>query len=193
LGFLCGPDKKRIVSNPKTAGQPRYETLSGNKLTSGYASEHQRNHIAIGLKDFYRPFIRKMKPFTKDDFPIRIEWDFYTTVDTPNFDMDNFWFYLKYFLDTLKEGYDPRDNRKYEPIIPDDNIRYITHPASPRLIPVTDFEDRKFVFRFYRDNRKEILDHNLWEKASNTPFLLNDPPKDLLLSGAHMILKRKPS
>ena len=160
-GFLIGPDGNRVVANPRTAGKPRYETLSGNKLTSGYATPFTRNKISSALKDFYRPFVRQLEPLGLEDFPIRIEWDFYTTVDVANFDMGNFWFYYKYFEDSLHETEDHRGNT-FEPIIPDDNVRYVTHPPGPRLFPVDDFEDRRFVFRIYSDRRPELLQHELW-------------------------------
>ena len=151
-GFLVDIDGNRIIANPRTAGKPRYETLSGNKLTSGYATPFTRTMISNKLKDFYRPFVKSMRVMT--DLPIRMEWDFYTTVDKPNFDLSNFWFYLKYFEDTLVS----------EGIIPDDSVQFITHSASPRLIPVNKFAQRKFVFRFYHDDRS-VLNHPVWDKT----------------------------
>jgi len=149
-GFLVDADGVRVIKNPRAAGTPRYEVLSGNKITSGYATPHIRNRISSALKDFYRPHVQKMKPITQ--YPLRVEWEFWTTVDPANFDMSNFWFYYKYFEDTLtREG-----------IIPDDSVQFITSPASPILVPIEDFEDRKFIFRFYQDDRPVIREHDLW-------------------------------
>lgn len=36
----------------------------------------------------------------------------------------------------------------------------------PKLYPVEHFKDRKFVFRFYRDTRPEILNHPLWRRKT---------------------------
>ena len=150
-GFLVDAEGERIVSNPRSHGKPKYEYLSGNTLTSGYSTPFMRSRIAREMHNFYAPFVRSMRPMT--EYPLRIEWDFYTTVDKPDFDLSNFWFYLKYFEDTLTS----------EKIIPDDNISYITHSASPKLIPVDSFTQRKFVFRFYLDEREEIKNHPLWK------------------------------
>lgn len=149
-GFLVSSDGERVIKNPRVAGTPKHEVLSGNKITSGYATPHIRNKISGALKDFYRPHVRRMIPIT--EFPLRIEWEFWTTVDPANFDMSNFWFYYKYFEDTLVT----------EGIIPDDSVQFVTSPAAPILVPVENFEDRKFVFRFYQDDRPVIRDHELW-------------------------------
>lgn len=85
-------------------------------------------------------------------FPLRIEWDFYTVLGQADWDMDNMSFYWKYLQDTLVE----------ESIIPEDNIKYITFPPSGKLYPVEDWEDRKFIIRFYHDDRSEIT--KLWKK-----------------------------
>jgi hypothetical protein len=46
-----------------------------------------------------------------------------------------------------------------EGIIFDDSPLYITRPGSaPLYVPIDDPEDRKIVFRFYHDKRKEIAD-----------------------------------
>jgi hypothetical protein len=149
-GRLVDKDGELVIANPRVHGKPRYEPLSGNKLTSGYSTPFMRNKIATSLKDFYRPYIKSMRVMT--DFPIQMDWEFHTTVDRPNFDLSNFWFYLKYFEDTLVT----------EGIIPDDSIKYITRSASPLLVPVDKFSSRKFVFRFYHDKRPQIQDNPVW-------------------------------
>jgi len=157
-GLLVDSSGEKVIANPRSVGKPRYEALSGNKLTSGYSSPFIRNKIATSLHEFYRPFVKSMRSITT--FPIRMEWDFYTTITTTNFDLSNFWFYLKYFEDTLAE----------EGIIPDDNIEFITHSASPKLIPVPRFGQRKFVFRFYHDDRDDF--------KRLEPWSLNQIPQD---------------
>jgi len=154
-GFLLDPEGNRVLKNPRAAGTPKFEVLSGNKITSGYSTPHIRNRISTALKDFYRPFVRQMKPFQV--FPLRVKWEFWTTVDPANFDMSNFWFYYKYFEDTMTA----------EGIIPDDSVQFVTSPAAPILVPVDDFDDRKFVFRFYQDDRPVLRDHDLWKGHFN--------------------------
>jgi len=151
-GFLINTDGDRIISNPRVAGKAKYETLSGNKLTSGYSSPHIRNKIAGELKDFYRPFVRCMSEIT--EFPLRMEWELHTTVDRNNFDLSNLWFYLKYFEDTMVA----------EGIIPDDSIQFITASASPTLFPVHNFWERQFVFKIYHDDREILSQFTHWSE-----------------------------
>lgn len=150
-GLLVDEHGERLIANPRTIGKPRWEALSGNKLTSGYASPFTRNKIASALKEFYAPFVKSMRPITK--FPLRMEWEFHTTVTQTNFDLSNFWFYLKYFEDTLV----------IEGVIPDDSVEFITHAAAPMLVPVEKFGQRKFVFRFFHDDRTVFQGRKPWD------------------------------
>lgn len=150
--YLRDENGDKVVANPRAAGTPNYEPLSGNRFFSGYGSHHVRRTLTAGLKDFYRPYVNKMDKITK--FPIRIDWDFHTTLNSADWDMDNMHFYWKYLQDTLVE----------EDIIPEDNIKYITFPPAGRFIPVKEWIDRKFVFRFYKDTRTEIQE--LWNERN---------------------------
>ncbi len=168
FGILRDQNNEKVIANPKVVGTPRYEILSGNKIVTGYGSHHTRNKVSNALKDFFRPFARTLAPFEEEDFPLRVEWDFYTSLDRINFDLSNFWFYYKYFEDSLHEKKNPVTKEELIPILPDDNVQYITHPPGPRLIPVDSFEDRRFVFRFYHDNRIEITKNNVWSNLART-------------------------
>lgn len=164
-------EKRRVIKNKKNKDKPRYLKLSGNDIISGYASPHIRAKIARELKNFYRPYIQD---FVKTNgqittFPLQIEWDLYTTVDRSNFDLDNLFFYYKYFEDTLFESESKdeselsREGEDIIPLIPDDNIQYVTKPGSaPKLIPINNWNDRKFVFKFYHDRRKILQQYELW-------------------------------
>lgn len=165
-GYLVDENNKKIIANPKTAGKPKYEVLSGNKLKAGFGSPHIRAKIVKELKKFYRPFVQeyidKHGPIT--EFPLRIEWDVYTTVEEekPNWDADNLDFYFKYFQDCLFEttckynDYAKYKGKKLKQLIPNDTVEYITFPSMPKIIPIDNWDDRKFVFRFYKDNRPEL-------------------------------------
>jgi hypothetical protein len=153
-GYLCVEDGSKKIANPQAAGTPRYEALSGNSLMTGYGSYHTRNKITEELKKFYRKPVRnQLKPIKF--FPLIITWDFYTTLGEANWDLDNMFFYWKYLQDVLVD----------QNIIPDDTVEYITYPPSARMVPVENWEDRKFVFKFYQDERRLIhatyKDHNL--------------------------------
>lgn len=159
---------KRVIANPRSAGTPKTEKLSGNNLISGYGSHHVRSKIIRELKNFYRPYvqkhIKKHGPIT--DFPIRIEWEVHTVVnDNPNWDASNLFFYYKYFEDCLFEKTEIDNkglknplykNKELLQMIPDDNVKYITHPGSAKIIPVDDWNNRKFIFKFYKDDRPEL-------------------------------------
>lgn len=153
-GFLLDKEGNRIVKNKRTAGTPKIEKMSGNSLLTGYSTPHMRTRISNELKDYFRPFVKKaIREFGLiKKFPIRIEWEVYTTVDNPVWDLSNLFFYYKYFEDTLhREG-----------MIPDDNIKYVTHSPGPKLIPVDDWEKRKFIFTIHDDSRRELC-REPWE------------------------------
>lgn len=153
-GYLEDKDTgERLISNPRRANKPSYESMSGNKFISDTVPGRQAM-LKNGLKDFYRPFVEdQLTPI--EEFPIYIRWEIHTPPDRNGnyFDLSNLFFYRKYLEDVLFEV-DP-------PIVPDDNIKYITHHEKC-IIPVDEWEDRKFVFEFYTDNRQEINDSDFW-------------------------------
>lgn len=151
-------NNKKILANPQAAGTPKYEVLSGNNFMSGYGSPHIRAKLVGELKNFYRPFVQEYAKqhgsITK--FPLKVEWDCYTTVEEdPNWDADNLHFYYKYFQDALHESEDP-NGKKLIQLIPEDSVKYIISPPGPRIIPVDNWNERKFIFKLYYDNRKEL-------------------------------------
>jgi hypothetical protein len=139
--------KKPLVRNKASINKPRYLQLSGNAIISGFSTPHLRNLISSFLHSYYTKHIKTVLPLDASKYPIRIEWDIHTTLDPiVEWDLSNLFFYNKYFEDALKEN----------GIIIDDNWKYITHSSSPRLIPIQEWDERKFVFRFYTDNRPEL-------------------------------------
>jgi hypothetical protein len=60
-----------------------------------------------------------------------------------NWDLDNLWIYTKCIQDLLVE----------EGIMPDDNIQFVSKPAAPEFFPISNEEDRKLVFKIYKDER----------------------------------------
>lgn len=160
-GWLVDEHGTRVIANPRVAGKPKYQILSGNNLLSGYGSPHIRAKLVRELKNFYRPFVQKhIEQFGKiERFPLRVEWDFYTVVpeeeDQANWDASNFFFYYKYFEDCLFEKEDDDGNQLLQ-LIPEDNVKYITQPPGAKIIPIDNWEDRKFEFKFYYDDREEL-------------------------------------
>lgn len=166
-GYLIDEDEERVIANPRSVGTPNYEALSGNRFASGYSTPFLRNKLVQALKDFYRPFVRdQLSPFSLEDFPIWVQWECHTTIDRNLFDLSNFWFYYKYLEDCLTDTEDV-EGKEITPIIPDDNIKFVTAPGRPILFPIDDWEERKFVFKFYRDDRPEIRQHPFWNADPN--------------------------
>jgi hypothetical protein len=149
-GYLVNVNGAKIVKNIRSVGTPKYEQLSGNSLLSGYASPYTRAKIARELKAFYKPFVKEFvkKNGAFTEFPIRVTWDVYTDISSTNWDASNLFFYYKYFEDTLF-----LEDTK---VIPDDCIKYITFSPGAKIIPVDNWEKRKFVFKFYYDDRTEL-------------------------------------
>lgn len=155
-GFLVDDEGKKVIANSRTVGQPRYEVLSGNKLLSGYGDPIIRSKLVAELKNFYRPIVQAYlannPPIAR--FPIKVEWEVHTIVEeNPNWDASNLFFYYKYFEDCLFEG---MDNPHLKSLIPNDTVKYITQPPGAKIVPIANWEDRKFVFKFYYDNRPEL-------------------------------------
>lgn len=163
-GYVVDENGNKIIKNSRSVGTPKEFKLAGNDFYSGYQHPSIRAKIVRELKSFYRPFIQEhiINHGSITKFPLRIEWEVYTTVDSSNWDASNLHFYYKYFEDCLFESTDfnknfiKYKNKNVEQLIPDDSIKYITHPASPKIIPIDDWNDRKFIFKFYYDNRDEL-------------------------------------
>lgn len=157
-GYLLDEDGNRVVKNPQAAGTSKYISLSGNGFTTGM-HPIVRTKVVHFLKDFFMPFVEaQLEPF--EQFPLQVEWEFHSPVDV-EYDMSNFWFYYKYFEDCL--FMDEHKGRDLTPIIPDDNRKFVTKPGAPELYPVDHINERKFVFKFYHDDRDLIQQHPLWK------------------------------
>ena len=148
-GYLVNDNGQKIVANPRSAGKPNLMPLSGNRLI--IASNPVRINMTRHLKKFFKPFVADYvnKHGMIEQYPLKVTWDVYTTVNPklPNWDISNMFFYYKYFEDCLFD--EPK-------LIHDDNIRYITWSGGIKLHPIDRWEDRKFVFKFYHDRRKEL-------------------------------------
>ena len=141
--------KKFVARNEASRQKPRYVTISGNNL---YSRMHERVRIKImhELKSTMRPYL----PDKLDlKFPVKVTMRVYRTVDTGNWDLDNFnIFYFKAFFDLLRD----------EKLIPDDSIQYIVAVGS-ELIPITDDAERRLEFIFETSQRSEITEHLLYQ------------------------------
>jgi len=158
-------EEQHVIKNKKSVGKPKIITISGNDVISGYSTPMIRDKIVKVLKDHYRIYVQQqLKPFKNDNFPLRVEWFLHTVPG--HYDMSNLFLYNKYLEDSLTETYDPVGKKELVPIIPDDNLKYITIPAAPIFVPVNTLSERKFVFNFYKDDREEIINHPFFQTIS---------------------------
>ncbi len=148
-GLALNKNGEKILTNPQTANKPRFKKLSGNNFFSGYGHPLIRAKLAGTVKDDFIKSIKKagFKKIPASMYPLRIEWDVYCPEGKkPYWDLDNLWFYKKFFLDALRAC-----GRLEE-----DDFKHITDLSGPRWFPVETLEERKFVFRFMKDDRKEV-------------------------------------
>ena len=130
-----------VVANFRAAGTPKYQKINGQDFYSGFGSPHVRNKIVGEIKKFFKPFLRGIPKIT--EFPIQFEMELHTTIDEGNWDLDNLWVYTKCFQDVLVSM----------KIIPDDNIQFITKSGAPEFFPVKTPQERKIVYKIYKDER----------------------------------------
>lgn len=156
---LVDADGDPIVKNPKVAGTPRYKRINGQDLYSTNMHQAERTKIIDAIKAQMRPEIRKLGKIEESNFPIRVLCEVHTTFmdgeyikkdgqpKELNWDIDNhISIHMKAFPDTLKS----------EGIIPDDHRGFITQPPVPIFVPIENYEERKLVFKIYKDNREVI-------------------------------------
>jgi len=97
-----------IVKNPNKAGQPKYDTISGNDIWS----EHKRGHYKAKFKATIQVYMWEVVKFLgKNDFiineteyPLQINFDFYTYKEPQDLDNLDLW-YRKCFLDAIQDQY----------------------------------------------------------------------------------------
>lgn len=159
FGYYLDKNGERVISNPRSAGKPRFLPINNQYIYSQNGSHFSRKAIVDGLKGFFTPYIKTIPIFKK--LPIIIDCDLYSTVDGKTSDGDNFGsIYGKVFSDCLVA----------EGKIPDDSFYFITKPGnSPLFHPVKTNGDRKLIYHFYHDKRKEVQQLPLIKLGLITP------------------------
>lgn len=152
---------EKVIANPKVAGTPKNSTINGQKIYNGEVHKSSRNKMMNEIKDSFEPYIKKIPVIT--EYPIKIEVEVHDVVfesaSKQLWDLDNRTYpYIKAFQDCLK---------KHNKII-DDNILYITRPPAPIFIPIADTEDRKLVFKIYKEDNEVIIN---WYKDLDEDIL----------------------
>lgn len=145
-----------IIANPRSLGTPRMKKINGQDFYKGTDSPHIRSKVVSEIKSFFTPFVKKCAKVT--EYPVRIELELHDVVGVGNWDLDNLWIYNKCMQDVLVT----------EGILPEDNVMYITHAAAPQFFPVDDEEDRKLVFKVYKDVRDIFKKHPLYHELHSS-------------------------
>ena len=127
-----------VISNPRTAGTPKYLKIKGNAFYSGFGSPHQRIMVVNAIKNSFKPYFKKIKSIK--DFPIRIEFNYIISREGSQ-DIDNLNFaYQKCTLDLLQEL----------KIIPNDNLDYI-NKVSAEVTINNDITFKKLIIKGYKN------------------------------------------
>lgn len=140
-----------IIANPRVVGTPRLKKINGQDFYKGTDSPHIRSKVVSEIKSFLKPFV--LKAAKVEEFPVQIKLELHDVIGVGNWDLDNLWIYNKCMQDVLVDV----------GILPEDNVMYVTAAAAPEFYPIEDEEDRKLVFKIYKDERdliKENLKYN---------------------------------
>lgn len=143
-GYLRGKDKKKVLKNPRSAGKPSYQNLSGNAFTSGM-NWRVRSTVVHELKNYALPYIDAAVKAHPCVIPIQIKVQpkvhfFRTFPKSGNeWDNSNMWFYYKYFEDAMVD---------YGLLI-DDSVTYIEDDLGRYNHWINDNEERKIVIELF--------------------------------------------
>lgn len=152
---------QRVIKNSKSVGTPRYKTINGQDIYNQNIVKENRNTMLQAIKSFFVPFVNTMEKIPLEDLPIRIEVEVHYTYLADNgmpWDLDNhFYMYQKGFQDVLTGHKDKEKRPRSKIIIPDDPTLFVSKPPSPLHIPIQNNEDRKLVFRIYKENDPRII------------------------------------
>lgn len=144
-GYYLNLQGERVVSNTGTVGKPG--TIPINAQVFYVGKPFQRMAIKNFVQEYLLPYVQQMEII---DYPVYMESEVHAVYEHRLPDMNN----IGYVWDKILT-----DVMVAEGIIFDDSPLYITRPGSaPLYVPIDDPENRKIVFRFYHDKRKEIAD-----------------------------------
>lgn len=149
----------KVIANSRSVGTPKYSKINGQAFYSGFGSFAVRMAIVAGIKNFFKPFLRGIPPIT--EYPVQFEMELHAPIEEGNWDLDNLWIYTKCFQDMLTDM----------KILVDDNIQFVTKPAAPEFFPVKTMEERKIVFKIYKDDRNIQITEPVHAHKTNTTRL----------------------
>ena len=99
--------------------------INGQLIYNGLLNHFSRSDFVIEVKRLLRPFFVNIPTIKSHHFPLKITSKLHVFVeDGLNWDVDNLWIYGKIIQDLMVELH----------IIPNDNVRFITHPMSMQVV-----------------------------------------------------------
>jgi hypothetical protein len=142
--------KTRIVKNANKVGKPNMKVISGQMLYNNELFGNARNLLMMQIKKMFEEIIAGASKI--NSYPIIIELEVHDVVyskfsNNMLWDVGNRVFpYNKAFEDSLT----------FCGIIDDDNVLKITGPPRPLFYPIENEEERKLVYKIYKDTREII-------------------------------------
>ena len=151
--------RKPVIVNEKTVGTPRHKIISGQDIYNGTIRPEMRASIMQAIKEDYISKMPVLPIIEKYLLPCLIQLTIYDVIGDGTWDIDNRSFlYSKAFNDLMSKGTTGKKNgnklpiKYFTPILPDDNVKFVTQAGGARFIEVEKEEERKLVFSFYKDN-----------------------------------------
>jgi len=133
-GYLVDDSKNRVIANPLVAGKPKYWTINGQRIYDGSLHYTARSKVTRWAHVYLGEFIEDLPEIKiPSGCYIRVWLDIYKPGDRLNWDCDNQWLWMKWFLDTLVE----------KGKIPEDNVQFV---RSSGQINYVESETRQLVF-----------------------------------------------
>lgn len=174
-----------ILGNANRVGKPRFQRINAQDIYSGM-NEMIRGKVVQEMKKFMLPFVKDIKI---DKYPVTVTLFLYDTIvnqldedgtkqnQYSKWDLDNrAYLWHKCFMDLIttgKTGEKDRDGKTiqwFKPLIPGDDIRYVTACGGTRFMPIRDYTERKLVFGVHPDERYFIITNPFFneQKESET-------------------------
>lgn len=150
--------KSPLVVNEKTAGLPHYKIINGQDIYNGNYSPHLRASIMQAIKESFISRLHYLPIIDKSHLPCLIQLEVHDAIEQGNWDIDNRAYpYSKAFNDILSKGITGKKEKNkmpiqyFKPLMPDDNVNYIRQSGGARFFEIENTNDRKLVFKFYKD------------------------------------------
>jgi len=151
-GILVDKLGNPVIANPRVVGTPRLKKVNGQDFYKGTDSPHIRSKVVNEIKSFLKPFVKGIEPITT--YPVQIKLEMHDVIGVGNWDLDNLWIYNKCMQDVLVDT----------GVLAEDNVMYVTAAAAPEFYPVDNEDDRKLVFKIYKDERDVIKNNTQYNE-----------------------------